>query len=344
MKINELIEAYTSTQVVDGDTAIYYGRIGLQEMVNNLPEGFSDVPGWADGYYRRTFISDKHLAEATYCEGDFSLLVAKTEAAYKAAIQESHQVYVVQRGGIYGYTDISPEGQPIAASAIEDIPGIDDQPWRHCQVFNGQDRFFSYENAIISDPDPAVVLGKTAKLMLQTEVEHYSRGMYYYRKGPSGSGQYFDQNNFYGLLMSEIREYFADINEPNTHIELKNWVWQYFSSRYRPGYAPAWLQAYKEREDKGAENDKQVEDYSSVFLYLFDAWKLKEEGAIKVKTPYRVQVTYTIGKEPLHYQGQVVAYRHIDDRKQFIIQPDDNCFESCGYLVYWLERDRLQLI
>lgn len=327
------------------------------KLDKQLPESFSPVEGWEDCDYRVIWVSDEERAIATYCEGDFSLNISHSVEEYKRQIQEAHNFYVAE-GGIDCFTLI-PEEQPIAQQAIEEIPGINEQKWRQYHLFSR--RTYSWEDAIISHPEKSVVLAKAAKLMMTKpeDVNDYEFRHLSFFFSYMGGGSHFNRHGLYNVLTCHLPEYFTNINEPNTHIELKNWIWRYFSGTCSGFKDLLWLQPYKHRGElimKNWNQGKREEHFNSLFDYLFDVWELETEGAIKITHPYRVRVSYYLAGQQFQYEGKIVAYRYKSKRstrnpnisakahKEYIVQPDEQFPESCGYLVYWLKRSSFTIL
>lgn len=146
--------------------------------VSLLPSGYYQalnqffyIEGWDDGPYRQIWASDAHLAVFTYCEGGGVLEVANSEASYKALIQKAHEFYVACEGANLNAGTWIPQQLPIAQAAIEEIPGIDQQPWRQYHLFLNNVRPLIYSNAIISDSSIKVVLKKAIEICLASEEE-----------------------------------------------------------------------------------------------------------------------------------------------------------------------------
>jgi hypothetical protein len=366
LTIEELIAAYQLQKSSSSNEQITYSQSAVlssaYELAEKLPKSFSDVEGWNDCDYCVVFLSDKERAIATYCEGDFSLKISHSEEEYKKSIQEDHDFYVAK--GCAGRFTCIPDDQPIAQQAIEEIPGINEQPWRQYHLF--LERSYSYKDAIISDPDMSVVLAKAAEIMMADpkdfdqlkkligkQLPDYElRNLTLYFDYAVG-GLYFGRSSLCDTLISYLPTHFANLNEENTHIELKNWFWYYFSSNCDKFEDYPWLEPYQQRDklsSKAWKDNKRVEHFSSTFDYLFDVWELEKQGAVKIN-PFRARVTYKIAGLSFSYEGEVVAYRHVSKpaterhahplavRKQYIIQPDEKYPESCGHLAYWLERD-----
>lgn len=131
-------------RATDGQTKIYdsfiptgsgcYEAIAVMEKQIDAKD-FTPVYGWSDMPYRDVSVSDKHLAILTFCEGDVTLEVAPDVEAYRKAILEAHDFYVVKYDNYLwgGHSSIEGE-QPIAKAAIATMP--DD--WRQ---FRLQKRF-----------------------------------------------------------------------------------------------------------------------------------------------------------------------------------------------------------
>lgn len=56
-------------------------------------KGAAFMEDWADGPYRHVWVHNEERAIITYCEGDISVQVYETQAAYDLAVFKSHQFY-----------------------------------------------------------------------------------------------------------------------------------------------------------------------------------------------------------------------------------------------------------
>jgi hypothetical protein len=334
---------------------------GWKELSQFLPSTFIQVKGWHDGHYRRVWISDADLSIVTYCEGDFSLEIAHSEAIYKREIQKCHNFYVVENGGINSFTSI-PDSHLIAKAAIEEIPGIDSQPWRQYHLFTKNNN--DYKDAIVSSKSKSLVLAKAAEILM-CDPDNYSRikglvgqklsthdcwDLHLWFSEPGGMVG-FGRSLLSKILFHELPEVYADINEPGTHIEFKNWLWRKHDIHKRAigsldlSGSP-WFKSQEEFlkgvREKNRGSKKEPNQYPNLSEYFFDVWDLEGQGAIKVPR-HTAQVTYYLAGHPFTYSGEVIAYRDAQT-KQYVVQPHEDWVATVGYLVYWLEGDRLQLI
>jgi hypothetical protein len=58
------------------------------------PAGFDDQDRWADGSYRRVWVSETERAIFTYCEGDLKLATYSSEELFTAAHRAADAYYV----------------------------------------------------------------------------------------------------------------------------------------------------------------------------------------------------------------------------------------------------------
>jgi hypothetical protein len=116
-RLDPLINCFGNKEIDTSDrgTTIYRG-FTLSEFLNisNLESSFHEVDSWADGFYRRVWLSDELKACFSYCEGDTSIEIAADDSQYRKMIWSAHSFYC----GREGKDTELPQALTIAAEAL----------------------------------------------------------------------------------------------------------------------------------------------------------------------------------------------------------------------------------
>jgi len=275
-----------------------------------LPESFYHVPGWVEEF-RYTWISDEYLAIACWCEGSVSLFIGEDVEAYKRAIQDAHNVYVVESPWDTRATSIIPQQCPIAQLAIDTIPGLDDQNWRQSHLFISTLGQYSFDQAVFSHREKKAVISRLVTLCMMPKdqpdkfkaflskeqcqvwdnLSYRDKTDYYFCfHSPNTATYCLDRSHLIKFLVEKLPNEFQDFStNPFSHPELKCWGYSYFS-----------------------------EGCQLLFPSFYGINPCQDvEGVILSPSPTPCKVSPIIG-EP--YTGRVVAWNFIEGVRYFVVE------------------------
>ena len=91
--MNTLIKNYMTEKTEDQSKLFYKGFTLRGYNSIKTPENFKINYNWSDFPYRVVWVNEKELSVLTFTEGDITLNVFKSEAAYNEYIQEAEEFY-----------------------------------------------------------------------------------------------------------------------------------------------------------------------------------------------------------------------------------------------------------
>lgn len=95
MNLEEFIRAFCTTRQGEDDAAYSKGLtlLDTHDVAAAVPESFRERADWADGLYRRVWVSESDRAIITYCEGDITVGQFDGGEAFKKQLAHARQFY-----------------------------------------------------------------------------------------------------------------------------------------------------------------------------------------------------------------------------------------------------------
>ncbi len=117
-----------TTRESNHGTTLYEGWFNGEwnAVEQRIDKSFQYIEGWEDGPYRVVWLSEKLLAQVTYCEGDLSLDVAKDAEGYKRIVESAMQFYTIDKDH---WVEI-PDSMKITQAIVDAMP----QEWKQVKL------------------------------------------------------------------------------------------------------------------------------------------------------------------------------------------------------------------